>query len=289
MRKYLASHPNIFFSVPDEPGFFDRKFRFVHVDECAYRTLGDYLSLYKGVDTSRHRAVGEGSVYMMYSTDIVDEILRLSPAAKFVIMLRNPYLAAISMHGENLKSFSLGREPKYEFSEAWLDLANRDVSEIAGVHSLKFRYDVLFSYNRHVQAAIETIGWSNLKVIVYDDFKADNLGIARSVYKFLGVKQDFQPATSIVNLRSQSKNNYITKSVSWAAEQSRRYRILRPLRGRGLSLNRFTQEPLSKPVISTELMNDMREVFHEDICALQVTLGRDLSAWKQTDLTKSAK
>jgi len=288
MRSYLASHPEVFFSIPDEPGYFDRKFRYVNLEECAYQTLEDYLTLYNGVDSNQHRAIGEGSVYMMYSKDVLDEIMRLSPKAKFIIMLRNPYRAAISMHGENLKSYSLGREPKFNFSEAWADLENRNVREIAGVHPLRFRYDILFSYNRHVQVAKEIIEERNLKVILYDDFKADNLLVAKAVYEYLGVSKDFEPAISITNERSQARSNSITKMVSWAAMKSRRYKVLRPLRGKGLTLNRFTQEKLSKPDISKELMHDMRRVYHDDICALQGTLGRDLSGWINTDLTDSA-
>jgi len=287
MRNYLASHPNIFFAVPDEPGYFDRKFRFLHEDDCAYRTLGEYLSLYNGVDPQRHLAVGEGSVYMMYSREILKEILSLSPTAKFIIMLRNPYLAAISMHGENLKSYNLGREPKDKFSEAWADLPYRNVEEIAGIHPMRFRYDLLFSYNKHVEVAREMIGDDNLMFIFYDDFKIDNLGIAKVVYEFLGVDPNFHPRASIVNKRSQSRNNLITKMIAWAAKQSRRYRILRHLRGRGLALNRFTQETLEKPKISVELMADMRKVYQDDIRALQSTLGKDLSIWLDTDLTTS--
>lgn len=288
MRNYLASHPEIFFSEPDEPGYFDRKFRFVTMDECAYRSLDDYLSIYGAAREDRHKAVGEGSVYMMYSREILDEILSVCPDSKFIIMLRNPYLAAVSMHGENLKSFNLGREPMETFADAWADLKNRNVQQIAGVHPMRFRYDVLFSYNSVVQVAKEVLGSRNLRIILYDDFKDDNLRVAKSVYEFLGVDRHYVPKVLTINERSQAKNNLAAWLVSKAALAARKYRVLRPLRGRGLSLNRFTQEKLAKPEISEQLMEDMRDVFHDDICALEQTIGKDLGAWKASDMSTTA-
>jgi hypothetical protein len=249
-----------------------------------YRSLEDYLTIFSKANVARHLAIGEGSVYMMYAQEILDEILNLNSSAKFVIMLRNPYLAAISMHGQNLKSFGQGREPKANFAEAWADLGKRDVGEIAGVHSLKFRYDVLYSYSRHVKAAISTIGARNLKLVFYDDFKKDNLTVAKSVYEFLGVDCNFNPEVALVNARSQSRNNLVAKGMFWAARNLRRHRIFRPLRGRGYTLNPLTQQGLSSPEISADLMRDMRIVFQDDIRELQRLVGRSLDPWLETDL-----
>jgi hypothetical protein len=284
MSKYLAAHPEVFFAHPQEPGYFDRRFRYISMKECAYATQDDYLGLYDRADPDRHKAIGEGSVYMMYSGKILDEILRLSPSAKFIVMLRNPYLAAISMHGQNLKAYSQGREPKVEFADAWADLGNRDTDEISGVPPLKFRYDVLFAYNEHIQRIKATVGERDLKLVIYDDFKEDNIEVARSVYEFLGVSREFRPALSTVNERAQARDNLFTRSVFWAARQARQYRFLRRLRGKGLALNRFTQQKLPRPTISAELMQQMRAVYHEDIQKLEVTIGRDLGEWLNTDL-----
>lgn len=288
MRSYLAAHPQVFFASPDEPGYFDRRYRFSDMRQCAYRSVADYLTLYKDADPALHKAIGEGSVYMMYSAEILSEILCLSPDARFVLMIRNPYEAAISMHGENLKSASLGREPAECFADAWDDLGNRTVDEISGVHSFRFRYDQLFSYHRHVIAARDAVGEDRLMVIVYDEFKNDNLGVAQKLYRFLGVSDSFEPAVAVVNERSQARDSLFARAVFRAAKHARRSRLLRPLRGRGLTLNRFTQKSLPKPNVSKRLMDDMRRVYQSDIYALQRTLGCDLSGWLETDLSDRA-
>lgn len=285
MRNYLASHPNIFFAVPDEPGYFDRQFRYSNPDDCAYRDIEDYLSIYRKVDLERELAIGEGSVYMMYSEETLREILSVSPDARFLIMMRNPFEAAISMHGENLKSLGIGREPHADFEDAWRDLGNRDTRGIAGVHPMRFRYDVLFSYAEHVSRAQELLGAERLMLVSYDNFRKDNLGVVRQVYEFLGVDPGHIPDTRIVNERSQAKDNMAAQFVAWAAIQSRKYRILRPLRGRGLTLNRFTQGVLEKPRLSSETMQGMHDVFDEDILRLQELTGFDLGDWLATDLT----
>jgi hypothetical protein len=40
----------------------------------------------------------DGSVFNMYSKESIDRILSLSPNAKFVVILRDPVEASISMH-----------------------------------------------------------------------------------------------------------------------------------------------------------------------------------------------
>jgi hypothetical protein len=191
------------------------------------------------------------------------------------------------MHGQNLKAHQLGREPEAEFEKAWVDLENRDTKQIAGVPPLKFRYDILFRYNEHIKRAKDKIGDGNLKVILYDDFKEDNISVAQSVYDFLGVSRDFRPVVSTVNERSQVRDNGFARAIFWTARQSRRYRFLRYFRGKGFALNRFTQKTLPRPKISAELMQQMRAVYHEDIGELQATLGRELKDWLDTDLTTS--
>lgn len=279
MRSYLSQHPEIFFSVPDEPGYFDRKFRYPDDSQCAYKDLDDYLSLYQLAELGVHKVLAEGSVYMLYDQDIIRSILDISPNAKFLIMLRNPIDGVISMHGENLKSISLGREPCVNLEDAWRDLPNREVSELAGVHPMRFKYHVLYDYKKHVEAAMALIQEDRLKIVVYDDFLKNNLMVFRSICEFLGVSTRFEPDVKLVNERSQAADNVIARLVAGSAKIARRVRWLRFLRGRGYTLNRLTQRPLEKPVLTDDFYFLLRDYFLTDLNKLENMLGVDLTPW----------
>src|SRR5215468_7362257 len=84
-------------------------------DRQAIRTLDEYEALFCAA-TEKHIAVGEASVWYLSSAEAVPAILRYQPAAKFIIMLRNPVEMAPALHGEMLLS---GLERERKFSTAW--------------------------------------------------------------------------------------------------------------------------------------------------------------------------
>jgi len=58
---------------------------------------------------------------------------------------------------------------------------------------------------------------------------------------------------------------------------------LKKFRGRGLTLNRFTQQPLAKPIMADDFFAQLRFFFHEDVHNLEALIDRDLSSWRRTD------
>lgn len=284
MRTYLSQHPEVFFAVPDEPGYFDGPLRFVEKRDYQFKTQDEYLKIYRGAEPQKHRIRGEGSVYIMYTPGAIQRILEMTPGAKFLVMLRNPVDAFISMHGENLKSPKLGREPFAEIEEAWSDLPRRaSESAMAGVHPFRFRYDCLFRYFEPVKRLMESIPRGDLKVVLYDDFRKDNVGVFHEVCEFLDIAADFQPQVRRINERSQSRNNLAATVTGVVAQLARRLPVLNSLRGRGLALNRFTQMPLEKPVLSDEFFSEVQAFFKSDIEMLASLIDSDLSGWSEGD------
>ena len=109
LAAWLAEHPQIYFSPTKEPHFFntDHK-RFLN-------SLQSYEKLFAGA-SKHHCSVGEASVWYMYSSAAVPNILEYNSDAKFIVMLRNPIEMAPSLHEELVFT---GREDVNEFSEAW--------------------------------------------------------------------------------------------------------------------------------------------------------------------------
>ena len=87
LSEYLRTHPDVFFSEPKEPNYFNSDV--VSKKLYYYTSLEDYLEkCFSGAEG--YKAVGEGSVRYLSSAVAVDNILKLYPNAKFIIMLRNP-------------------------------------------------------------------------------------------------------------------------------------------------------------------------------------------------------
>ena len=96
---FLSKHPNVFMSPRKEPHYFCDDFP--GLLGCA--SLDEYLALFEEASAD-HVAVGEASVWYMYSKVAVKNILKFNPDAKFIIMLRNPVDLVYSMHAQSLNS-----------------------------------------------------------------------------------------------------------------------------------------------------------------------------------------
>src|SRR5581483_10303187 len=109
LAAWLAEHPDIYMSPEKEPHFFN-------TDHKRYVTaLEGYERLFEGA-SDRHAAVGEASVWYLSSEDAVANILAYNPAARFIVMLRNPVEMAPSLHEEQVFT---GREEVRDFATAW--------------------------------------------------------------------------------------------------------------------------------------------------------------------------
>src|SRR6056297_3072691 len=111
MARYLGEHPDIFFSDPKEPNFFNTDFS----DEYRKVTnIKDYLKLFRGAD--KYKRVGEGSVMYLFSKEAISNILEFNPKAKFIVMTRNEVEMFRSLHLQLLSSLE---ENEKDPEKAW--------------------------------------------------------------------------------------------------------------------------------------------------------------------------
>src|SRR5690625_588329 len=140
LSEYLRQHPEVLFSNPKEPHFFNDDFSHRHIT-----SLDKYLSCFAHA-TGEERALGEGSVFYLYSKTAVSNIVGQSPHAKFIVMLRIPIEAVYSWHWEVL--FNHG-ENLNDFEEAWHAQEKRKQGKSLPPHNRvreALRYGPLFSY-----------------------------------------------------------------------------------------------------------------------------------------------
>jgi hypothetical protein len=76
----------------------------------------------------------------------------------------------------------------------------------------KLFYSEQAKYSEQVQRYLDAFGRSNVKVIVYDDFRDNNLAVYREVLAFLDVDTDFTPDVLEIN---RNKEVRFVKLANW--------------------------------------------------------------------------
>lgn len=280
LSEYLRGHPNVFFSDPKEPEYYASDFRGRVIE-----TEKDYARLFETADPSRHLAIGEGSVLYVFSRAAGANILRDQPAARFILMLRNPAELVISLHAQHLME---GNESLVSFLDAWNAEADRREGRRIppGCRDPQWLYysewGRLGSQLKRVRQALPA---SSLKVIVFDDFARDTGGVYREVLAFLGIPDDGRTEFPKVNERRKPKSPRLQGLIGAA------FRSWMPLRtrltgGKGLGLGSIltglNAAPAGKNPLP-EVRRMLAEFYKEEVLLLEELLQRDLSSWRCED------
>ena len=275
VRDICYQHPNIFHTTPEEPGFFDASFRFTNTDHLQYKNLEDYLKLYSHVKDTEYQ-LGEGSVYQIYSRNYIQNILNLNPEMKFIICLRNPVNASISMHSENRKKGGKGKEPIKSFFKAFSlhekRVGDRDIDEVP---ILKYNYKYLFDYTNRLKSVNDLL-LNRSHYILFENLVENFDTETKRLFEFLGVTSDVVIKFRHVNKAKVSKEGVFWKLIWLFIDLIKYSSILSKLRGRGFTNNYFFMKktynkPLSdekKELIDKELKQDYK--FLESLTALNI-------------------
>lgn len=182
LYKYLKEHPEIFMSSIKETHFFAKKYKNLpfegpYDDGFGSNTLQD-LSLkeyYKLFDNaSKYKMVGEVSPDYLYYNDCAQDIKKHLGDIKIIIILRNPIERAFSAYSHLLRdgkedlSFKQGlKKENYRMKKNW---------------DYIYHYKNVGLYFEQVKKYLEE--FSDVKVILYNDFKSNNSQIVKGIYQF---------------------------------------------------------------------------------------------------------
>jgi len=280
VHTYLAEHPQIAMSAVKEPNFF----QFGELEQppplngnpypYAIQTLTAYQALFAGLPPAALR--GEASP-SSFEARACDRISRYLPAAKFICLLRQPVDRAYSAFAMHIRC---GKEPEMDFRRAYQDSTRRWEQRFEGFLSPYACHNAAW-YVERLQDWLARFPRQQLHIRLYDDLKADPVGLMRKVYAFLGVDDSFSPDVSRIHnqgtgIRNASLNQFIRQNnplKQWLRPwlpQSLRQKITRRL----TSLN---QTPL--PPLDPALRNELTRPQNADILRLQDLIDRDLTHW----------
>ncbi|MEM7782016.1 MAG: sulfotransferase domain-containing protein [Planctomycetota bacterium] len=287
MAHYLNCHPNVFLCDPKEPFFWSTDYPILK-HRHGINSLDAYLALFSAA-TDQHRVICEGSTNYLASKNAISNILGFNRDAKFIVMLRNPVDVVHAFHSEILFS-CIEDEP--DFEKAWHRQEARKIGQgiPEGCEAEQFlQYGDVASYAPQLERFFELVPEHNRKVILFDDFAADNALCYRETLQFLGLPEfameKFErvnaahghrfPAFSKFILSPPQPVRPIINTVRFAA---------RKFKGGWIDqAKKWFRQPEKRKPLSPEFQVELSHYFKSDIQRTSEILGKDLSHWLNTE------
>jgi len=271
---WLAAHPQIFMAPVKEPHFFNTD------DRQGVTTLADYAALFRAAGDG-HAAVGEASVWYLSSAAAIGNILRHRPAARFIVLLRSPVEMAPALHAEMVLS---GHENVRDFRRAW-DLqderrAGRCLPPFTWAQR-RLQYGEACALGAQMQRLVSVAGRARVLAIVLDDMAADPRQEYRRALRFLGVADDGRQDFPVHNTARALRHPILTRALFVASQVKNRAGLDLHL-GLWERLARANTLKASRPPLTAETVQLLRDHFHADIRLLGDILERDLRPWLAT-------
>jgi hypothetical protein len=285
----LMRHPHVYMPFSKEPWFF--------ADEVKHdapprpdghgwtpSTLDEYLSLFDAAEPSQR--AGEASAIYLSSPTAARRIAEVQPAARIIAVIREPASFLRSLHLQFVQNYL---ETQHDFRKALsLEEARRRGEKVqrneywpgATLYSDHVRY---VEQLQRFEGAFPS---AQIKVIIYDDFRNDNEGTVRDIWRFLDVDDSapvkMREANPSVRVRSRrllgfthavaQRRGPLTRAVNATARTLAPSRLSRES---ALAIRDRLVFGAPKPV-DEQLMLELRRRFAGEVAALGEHLDRDL-------------
>jgi hypothetical protein len=213
LHQMLKDHPEIYMPERKEPWFFAEE---LHEStpprpEGTPRTLTEYSEWF--AEAPPGRIVGEATAYYLWSKTAATNIASVKPDARIVAILREPASFLRSLHLQLLEVYTeietdLGRAMELETERR----EGRSIPRYTYFPRMLL-YSEFVRYTEQLRRFHAAFPAEQVKVLIYDDFRADNEGTVREVRRFLGVDESAPvralEANPTVRPRSQRLNELV--------------------------------------------------------------------------------
>ena len=293
LYEILRQHPQIFIPDRKEPRFFAQELfdRDPPRPGGTPKTLAEYRSWF--ADARDDQRVMDASPWYLWSPTSARRIAEVRPDAQIIIVLREPASLLRSLH---LQLVQLYVETETDFRRA-LEL---EEPRRRGEHIPRHTYwPAMLMYSDHVRYVDELSRYAEhfppeqMKILIYDDYRADNTGTVRSLLRFLGVAEDvpleLREANPTVQVRSRHMHEMVHAvsvghgPVSRAAKAA--LKAVTPGRWRRQALYSAKRKfVFTEPDrVDDAFVDELRERYRGEVAALGDYLGRDMLAlWGYT-------
>ena len=284
LHQFIGQHPEIYIASIKEPHFFCHDF---HEESDRYhqtrlffdfRDEDAYLQLFSKVSTEK--IAGESSPNYLYSQVAAKEIYHFNPAAKIIIILREPANFLYSLHSHFVK-FTEENEENFLHALALEALRMQGQALSPRVTSPSFLYySKRVQYYEQVKRYYDLFNHSQIKIIIYEDFKKNNEGIYQDILAFLGVYSDFSPQYDVVNLNKEVRfkalnnlaNNPIIKNITRTIFSQEFNEFVRDK-----IVEKLFWSKARKSSLSTELKQQLMQKYKLEVLKTSELIGVDLA------------
>jgi len=280
LHNYLNQHPEVFMPSYNSEGMKVKEPRFLIKDLVKHRlhngvwTWEEYKSLFN--DVIDEKAIGESTVlYLYYYKDAIKNIKeKLGNDVKIIIMLRNPSDRAYSA----FQHVSRGFKEQNSFEES-LEMEDGRL-EREGNLTPMVMYKDMGLYHEMVKSYQES--FSNVHVIIYDDFRDNTENEMKKTYQFLGISDntniDYITRHNVGGKRwKNDKVKHLFMKENPIKSVIKRI-IPRRLR-KGLRNNLVTASTNKVLLMKDQTRIMLNDFFREDVRKLSDLLNRDLTHW----------
>jgi Sulfotransferase family len=291
LYEMLRRHPSIYMPELKEPAFFasDLRSRFQRPSSGSLPlTLEEYLPLFASARPDQ--LVGEASSSYIVSRAAARAIAELQPAARLIVILREPASFLRSLHLQLLQNHI---ETQKDFRKALALEAQRRRGRRIPRRSPRpqaLLYSERVRYVEQLRRCHACFPREQVLVLIYDDFRRSNEETVRGVLRFLDLDDtvpiDAAEANPTVLLRSQQLDDLLHAvsvgrgPASRAAKAAVKALVPGCLRRAALRAARRRLLLGEPPAPDEEFMLSLRRRFKPEVVALSEYLGRDLvSLW----------
>jgi len=290
MYQMLIGHPQIFLPKGKEPWYFAEELleRTPPRPEGTPQTLAEYAAWFE--DARADQRAGEATALYLWSQTAARRIAEACPDARIIAIFREPVSFLRSLHLQFVETYI---ETESDFGAAIALEERRRAGHDIPRHTY---WPKTLLYSDHVRYAEQLRRYEDLfaaermKILIYDDFRADNEGTMREVLRFLDVDDTLaiKPAEAnpTVAPRSQLLNEVVHAvhvgrgPVSRAIKST--IKTVTPAAPRRAALQAVKRKVVfaPPPALDEQLVGELRVRFKGEVEALGEHLGRDLvSLW----------
>ena len=210
MHEYLQRHPDVFMPFYKEPHYFGSDLQGSRFEQ--FRGHPErYLKLFR--DARQEKRIGESSPWYLVSERAAAEIHAFDSRAKIIIMLRSPVDMMYSMWAQFRYS---GNEQIETFEDALAAEADRRQGKSVrrAAHCLTgLQYRRMARFSAQVKRYFDQFGRDNVKVIIFDDFRADTAAVYCETLDFLGIDSGFRTSFDVVNPNKEVRLEWLQKLI----------------------------------------------------------------------------
>ena len=286
LHQMLNAHPEIYMPADKEPWFFAEELHEFTPPrpQGTPRSLSEYAEWF--ADARPDQTVGEATAYYLWSRSAAANIARVNGDARIVAILREPAAFLRSLHLQLVEVYTevesdLGRAMELEDERR----EGRSLPRYTYFPRMLL-YSEFVRYTEQLQRLHAAFPAEQLKVLIYDDFRADNDSTLREVHRFLGVGDSAPIETLEVNPtvrpRSQALNELVHAVSVGRGPFSRgvkaAIKAVTPAEPRRRAVQALKQRAVfvAPQAPDEAVMRSLRLRYRDEVVATSELLGRDL-------------